>query len=157
MNERELPEQEDVAVMLSAAGQARRVRVLAMMLEVGKGRRRRRMVARVGGGVGLVLMLVVAAVWMVVPRNSAVGPMPIAVGPVGPVVPVLPVVLPRGPGVVRAEYVVSDPGLLSRLSVAPKGVRAVEINDLELAGLFSESSQTAVVWVKGRMLVLGGK
>ncbi len=154
MNEQVLTGQQDVGVTLSAAGQARRERVLAMMLEVGKGRRRRRMVARVGGGVGLVLMLVVAAVWVVVPRNSAVAPMPIAVGPV---VPVVPVVLPRGPGVVRAEYVVSDPGLLSRLSVAPKGVRVVEINDLELAGLFSESSQTAVVWVKGRMLVLGGK
>lgn len=157
MNERVLTGQEDVGVTLSAAGQARRERVLGMMLEVGKGHRRRRMVARVGGGVGLVLMLVVAAVWVVVPRNSAVGPMPIAVGPVGPVGPVVPDVLPRGPGVVRAEYVVSDPGLLSTLSSAPGRVRAVEINDLELAGLFSESSQTAVVWVKGRMLVLGGK
>ncbi|MCE2923924.1 MAG: hypothetical protein LW822_00445 [Phycisphaeraceae bacterium] len=157
MNEQVLTGQEDVGVTLSAAGEARRERVLAMMLEVGKGRRRRRMVARVGGGLGLGLMLVVAAVWVVVPRNSAVVPEPIAVGPVGPVGPVVPDVLPKGPGVVRAEYVVSDPGLLSRLSVAPKGVRAVEIDDLELAGLFSESSQTAVVWVKGRMLVLGGK
>lgn len=54
----------------------------------------------------------------------------------------------------RTSHVVM---VLPRVSSAPGRVRAVEINDLELAGLFSESSQTAVVWVKGRMLVLGGR
>ncbi len=167
------------AIALSAAGAARRERMIGDVGRAAGARRARRVAVR---GVGVVALagVVTVGIWMALPRRAGNGG---AAGGRGEVVMMSPGTevgreevekslghealtaakrgtSPAEPGegaegrVIRVEMVKDDPGIVARYAAAGSGGRVADIDDAELMRLMEEMGKpTGLVKTAGKVML----